>query len=106
MNPLLFALSLPPAGYSTADQSSQEGVDVVGELGGVVAEGLGLRLVSWITCRATLVAAIIPTIIVYVCPELARFAMLWTWLFTVTVAVPVPLLLTSAPVSEAFTRRV
>jgi hypothetical protein len=65
----------------TAEQSSQAGGRVVGGLvgGGVVAGGgLGLRLVSWTTWRATPVAAIRPTIIVYVCSELARFAMFWT----------------------------
>lgn len=63
-----------------AEQSSQAGGGVVGGLAGglVVAGGLGLRLVSWITWRATPVAAIRPTIIVYVCSELARFAMFWT----------------------------
>jgi len=45
---------------------SQAGVCVVGGLagGGVVDEGLGLRLDIWITWRATPVAAIRPTIIV------------------------------------------
>jgi len=59
---------------------SQAGVCVVGGLagGGVVAGGLDLRLVNWITWRATPVAAIRPTMIVYVCSELARFAMFWT----------------------------
>ncbi len=72
----------------------------------MVAGGLGFRLAIWMTWSATPVAAIMPTIIVYICSVVSGAAAFEVGgLVIVRVAVATPLLRTHVPVSLALTDR-